>query len=166
MIDTTMTPRIEYDKVAPGALNGLFASNDYLRTHSTLEPGLLHLVFLRASQINGCAFCTAMHVLEAKDDGERDERLHGLVAWHEAGWYSERERAALAWTEAVTRIADGHAPDDAFARARATFTEKELVDLTLAITLINSWNRLSIAFRMPPERAPDVVAAMRERARK
>jgi AhpD family alkylhydroperoxidase len=162
---TTTTPRINYAQVAPGALTGLYAAGHYLRTQTTLEPALIHLVFLRASQINGCAFCVAMHVLEAKEDGERDERLHGLIAWHEAGWYSERERAALAWTEAVTELGETHVPDDVFARARAAFSERELIDLTLAVATINSWNRFSIAFRIPPESAPDVVATLRERAR-
>jgi len=161
---TTMTPRIEYAQVAPGALAGLYSASHYLRTQTSLEPRLVHLVFLRASQINGCAFCVAMHVLEAKEDGERDERLHGLVAWHEAGWYSERERAALAWTEAVTKLGEAHVPDDVFGRARASFSEKELVDLTLAIATINTWNRFSIAFRIPPERAPEVIAALRQRS--
>jgi AhpD family alkylhydroperoxidase len=160
-----MTPRVEYAEVAPEALAGLFAAGNYMRTRTTLEPGLLHLVTLRASQINGCAFCIAMHVLEAKEDGERDERLHGLIAWREAGWYTQRERAALAWTEAVTTLGEGHVPDDVYEQARAAFGERELVDLTLAVAVINSWNRFSIAFRMPPERAPEVVAAMRERVR-
>jgi AhpD family alkylhydroperoxidase len=165
MTNTMMTPRLEYAQVAPEALSGLFAAGNYLRTRTTLEPGLLHLVTLRASQINGCAFCIAMHVLEAKEDGERDERLHGLIAWREAGWYAQRERAALAWTEAVTTLGDGHVPDEVYAQARAAFGERELVDLTLAVAIINSWNRFSIAFGMPPERAPEVVAALRERVR-
>lgn len=115
--------------------------------------------------MNGCAFCVAMHVQEAKEDGERDERLNGLIAWREAGWYSDRERAALAWTEAVTDIARGHVTDEVYAAARAVFGERELVDLNLAVATINSWNRFSIAFRMPPELAPAVIEALRARER-
>jgi AhpD family alkylhydroperoxidase len=161
MTKAPLTSRIEYAAVAPEALTGLYAASRYLRRQTTLEPALVHLVFLRASQMNGCAFCIAMHVQEAREDGERDERLHGLVAWREAGWYSERERAALAWTEAVTDLAHGHVGDEVYDAARAVFSERELVDLTLAVATINSWNRFSIAFRMPPERAPEVVAALR-----
>jgi AhpD family alkylhydroperoxidase len=160
-----MTPRIDYAAVAPQALASLYASAGYLRHQTSLEPALLNLVFLRASQMNGCAFCVAMHVQEAKEDGERDERLHGLVAWREAGWYSERERAALAWTEAVTDIARGHVGDEVYAAARAVFDERELVDLNLAVATINSWNRFSIAFRTPPELAPTVIDALRARER-
>jgi AhpD family alkylhydroperoxidase len=160
-----MTPRINYAAVAPQALAGLYASAGYLHHQTSLEPALLNLVFLRASQMNGCAFCVAMHVQEAKEDGERDERLHGLIAWREAGWYSDRERAALAWTEAVTDIARGHVTDEVYAAARAVFGERELVDLNLAVATINSWNRFSIAFRMPPELAPAVIEALRARER-
>ncbi|HYZ17856.1 MAG TPA: carboxymuconolactone decarboxylase family protein [Candidatus Acidoferrum sp.] len=160
-----MTPRIDVGAVAPEALNGLHASTGYLQRQSGLEPALLDLVSLRASQMNGCAFCMAMHVLEAKERGERDERLHGLIAWREAGWYTERERAALAWTEAVTDITHGHVDDDVYAAARAVFSEHELVALNLAVVTINSWNRFSIPFRMPPEAAPAVIAALGGRER-
>lgn len=158
-----IAPRLDYATLAPGALAGLYAAGRYLREETTLEPALRHLVTLRASQMNGCAFCIAMHVQEAKEDGERDERLHGLIAWREASWYSERERAALAWTEAVTDIAHGHVGDEVYAQARAVFSERELVDLNLAVATINSWNRFAIAFRVPPEHAPAVVAALRQR---
>lgn len=115
-----------------------------------LEASLRHLVALRASQINGCAFCLAMHAGEARQHGESDDRIHLLNAWREAPIYTARERAALAWTEAATRLADGQIPDDVYAAARREFSEKELVDLTLAVVVINGWNRLMIAFRVPP----------------
>src|ERR1019366_10752691 len=111
---------------------------------------LLELVKIRASQINGCAFCLAMHVRDARARGEREERLHLLPAWREAPLYTARERAALAWTEAVTLITDGHVPDTLYDEAHAHFSEKELSDLTLAVTPINTWNRLSIAARTVP----------------
>jgi len=104
----------------------------------------------RASQINGCAYCIALHTADARKRGETDERLHLLNAWHEAPIYSARERAALAWTDALTRIIETHAPDDAFEQVRAQFSEKEIADLTLAIVAINGWNRLAISFRRPP----------------
>lgn len=151
--------RLAYSTVAPGALASLYAARKYLHGTS-LGLGLLHLVDLRASQMNGCAFCINMHTIEARDAGEREERLHGLLAWREAGWYSDRERAALLWTEALTAIADGHAPDEVYGVVSQQFSEKELVDLTLAVTTINAWNRFSIAFRTPPESAPAVVRAM------
>ncbi|HEX4004756.1 MAG TPA: carboxymuconolactone decarboxylase family protein [Acidobacteriaceae bacterium] len=156
-----MTQRIEYAKAAPGALRSLYEASRYLKSSTTLEPELLDLVNLRASQINGCAFCLAMHWREAKENGVSDDRLFGLPAWHEASWYSERERAALAWTESLTNVAQTHVPDDAFNVARTAFSERELVDLTLAVTTINAWNRFSIAFRTPPESAADVIASMK-----
>ena len=118
---------------------------------SGLESRLLELVKIRASQINGCAFCLAMHVRDARAQGEREERLDLLPAWREAPLYTARERAALAWTEAVTLIADGHVSDAVYEAARQEFGEKELVDLTYAVIAINGWNRLAIAFRKPPE---------------
>jgi AhpD family alkylhydroperoxidase len=120
---------------------------------SGLERSLLHLIKTRASQINGCAFCLDMHTREAREDGETEERLYVLSAWRETADYTERERAALAWTEAVTRIAHGHVPDDVYEVARQQFTDKELADLTLAVVAINGWNRLSIAFRTLPAKS-------------
>src|SRR5919198_2756433 len=105
---------------------------------------LLELVKMRASQINGCAFCLDMHSKDARARGESEQRLYLLNAWREAPFYTERERAALAWTEAVTLITDGHVPDDVYDEVRAHFSEKELADLTLAVATINAWNRLSI----------------------
>ncbi len=112
-----------------------------------LEPNLLELVRLRASQINGCAFCVDMHTREAHQAGESDRRLHLVAVWHEAPVFSPRERAALAWTEAVTQVADTHVPDDVFALAKTEFSDAELVNLTLAIISINGWNRFAVSFR-------------------
>ena len=117
---------------------------------SGLESSLLELVKTRASQINGCAFCLDMHTKDARAAGETEQRLYTLSAWHEASFFTDRERAALAWTEAVTRVADTHVPDEVYELARKHFSEKELVDLTLAVVAINGWNRLAIAFRTMP----------------
>jgi AhpD family alkylhydroperoxidase len=143
-----MEQRIDYSKVSSGALNAMFGLGKYL-SHSGLESSLLDLVYLRASQINGCAYCIDMHWKDLRAGGENEQRLYGLDAWAESPYYSERERAALAWTEAVTRLNDGHVPDSVFEEARRFFAEKELVDLTLAIVAINGWNRLNVAFRSP-----------------
>lgn len=118
--------------------------------HSSLEQSLLDLVVLRASQINGCAYCIDMHWKDAKAVGESDLRLYGLDAWEESPYYTERERAALYWTEAVTKLHEGHVPDEAYEVVRAQFSEKEIVDLTIAIGMINLWNRLSISMRTVP----------------
>lgn len=112
-----------------------------------LEHSLLELVRMRSSQINGCAYCLNMHSRDARKAGETEQRLYLLDAWREASCYSDRERAALAWTEAVTRITDGHVPDAVYADARQAFSDEELANLTLMVTQINSWNRLAIAFR-------------------
>jgi len=108
---------------------------------------LLELVKLRASQLNGCAYCIDMHTKDARSHGESEQRLYGVSAWHEAPFYTARERAALAWTEAVTLVSQSQVPDEVYAQVRAHFSEKETVDLTLAIAAINSWNRLAISFR-------------------
>ena len=115
-----------------------------------LDRRLHELVKIRASQINGCAYCLAMHTRDARKAGESDERMHLLAAWREAPIYSARERAALAWTEAVTKISDHHVPDEVYDEARHHFSEKELVDLTAAVIAINAWNRVAIAFRPTP----------------
>lgn len=156
-----MTQRLAYASAAPEALRPLYEATRYLRSSTTLEPTLLHLVFLRVSQVNGCAFCLAMHWREAEEDGVNGDRLHGLVAWREASWYSERERAALAWAEALTEIARTHAPDEVYDEVRSAFSEKEVVDLTLAVSTINSWNRFAIGFRTPPESAAEVIASLK-----
>jgi AhpD family alkylhydroperoxidase len=155
-----MSERLDYAGVAPEAIRFFRQAGQYVRTATTLEPALLHLVFLRASQMNGCAFCIAMHWREAKADGISDDRLHGLTAWNEAPWYSDRERAALAWTEALTDVMHNHVPDDIYVQARSSFSERELVDLTLAVNTINAWNRFAIAFRTPPESAEGVLEAL------
>jgi len=141
-----MEPRLDIYKAAPGAYRAMAALEGYVRK-SSLETPLLELVRLRASQINGCAFCIDMHTKDARSAGETEQRLYCLDAWREAPFYSDRERAALDWTEAITRISDGHAPDAVFQEARKHFSDEELVDLTIAIVAINGWNRLAIGFR-------------------
>ena len=142
-----MHPRLEYDKVAPDVLKAVLQVSAYVHNHSGLEPALLNLVFLRASQINGCAWCIDMHTKDARALGETEQRLYGVSAWWDTPFYSDRERAALAWTEAVTKIAEGHVKDEVYEEAKKQFSEKELVNLTLAVTQINVWNRFNIAFR-------------------
>ena len=115
-----------------------------------LDSKLVHLVQMRASQINGCAYCLDMHFKDARAEGETEQRLYSLDAWRETPFYSDRERAALEWTEAVTLVATTHAPDEAYETVRAQFSEDELKTLTLAIAIINTWNRLNIAFRSVP----------------
>ena len=116
---------------------------------SGLEHSLLELVKMRGSQINGCAYCLDMHSKDARAAGETEQRLYALSAWHEAPFYTPRERAALAWTESVTRVGDTHVPDDVYAEARAHFSEQEIVALTFALVAINGWNRLCVSFRVP-----------------
>lgn len=144
-----MEPRVDFMKVGQGAINALLGVEKYIHG-SGLEPTLLHLIKVRASQVNGCAYCIDMHWKDARVAGETEQRLYGLDAWEESPYYSDRERAALAWTEAVTNIHEGHVPDSVYELVRKSFTEKELTDLTLAITAINSWNRLNIAARTVP----------------
>jgi AhpD family alkylhydroperoxidase len=153
-----MKERVDAMKVAPDAYKAMLGLQGYVNK-GDIEASLLELVKIRASQINGCASCLAMHVRDARKAGESDERMHLLNAWEEAPIYTARERAALAWTEAVTRVADGHVPDEVYETARAQFSDKELVDLTMAIVAINGWNRLAIAFRrLPDTDAPRVNA--------
>jgi AhpD family alkylhydroperoxidase len=140
--------RISYVKAAPGARDALLRLSEYVH-RSGLEESLLGLVFLRASQMNGCAFCIDMHWKDLRAMGQSEETLYMLNAWRESPGYTERERAALAWTEAVTLVTEGHVPDEVYAAARIQFSDQELVNLTLAIAAINSWNRMSIAFRVP-----------------
>ncbi|HPY29206.1 MAG TPA: carboxymuconolactone decarboxylase family protein [Verrucomicrobiota bacterium] len=142
-------PRIKYPEVAPDGLKAMLGLEQYAR-NSGLEHALLELVKTRASQINGCASCLDMHTKDARAAGETEQRLYTLSAWAETPFFTERERAALAWTEAVTRVAESQVPDAVYAQARRHFSEKELVDLTLAIVAINGWNRLSVAFRTVP----------------
>jgi AhpD family alkylhydroperoxidase len=146
MEEIIMEARFDYGKVAPGAYQAMLGLVRYLRECGLEEP-LLHLIKLRASQINGCAYCLDMHWKDLKAIGEPDQRLYELNAWEEAPFYSERERAALAWTDAVTKVAETHVPDEIYEKVRKQFTEKELADLTLAVATINAWNRLLISSR-------------------
>jgi AhpD family alkylhydroperoxidase len=148
-MESTMKRRLDYGKAAPGIYEAMDALDRYLGSCG-LEESLLHLVRLRASQLNGCAYCLDMHWKDLRALGETEQRLYSLDAWRECPWYSDRERAALAWTEAVTKIADGHASDAVYEEARRVFSERELSDLTVAIATINAWNRLAIAARLAP----------------
>jgi AhpD family alkylhydroperoxidase len=144
-----MKARLNYARVAPGLYDAMDALDQYL-SRCALEESLLHLVRLRASQINGCAYCLDMHWKDLRALGEAEQRLYSLDAWRECPYYSERERAALAWTEALTLITEGHAPDAVYESARAQLSERELADLSLAVAAINAWNRLSIGARAVP----------------
>jgi AhpD family alkylhydroperoxidase len=144
-----MTQRLNVLEVAQGAMKAMYGLEAYL-AKCGLEASLRHLLKLRVSQINGCAYCIDMHWKDLRAGGETEQRLYMLDAWRESPFYSERERAALAWAEAVTLITEGHAPDEVFEEARKQFSEAELVNLTLAVVAINGWNRLSIAFRTVP----------------
>ena len=143
-----MERRLDYPRLAPEAAKAMYALGSYL-AGSGLEHGLLELVKIRASQINGCAFCIDMHTKDARAGGETEQRIYALNAWRETPFFSDRERAALSWTEAVTRIGDG-VPDELYAEVRPLFSEKELVDLTWAVAAINAWNRVAISFRSVP----------------
>ena len=145
-----MKPRLNFYAIAQDGIKPLQAMEAYL-AESGLEHTLIHLVKTRASQINGCAFCIAMHTTEAKAQGEDDQRLFLLDAWRESPVYTDRERAALAWTEALTRISETHAPDADYEALKVHFSEKEIVDLTLLIATINAWNRLAISMRAVPK---------------
>lgn len=139
-------PRMNYQQAFPEGVKALQQLGHTVNT-SGLEPSLMELVKLRASQLNGCAFCLDMHSKDASAAGEKIERIVGLDAWREAPFYTERERAALAWTEAITNIQQGHAPEAIYQQVRAHFSEEETSKLTFAIGVINFWNRLAIAFR-------------------
>jgi len=141
-----MTPRLNAYKVAPDGVSALVAVENYLK-NSGLDHRLLTLVKVRVSQINGCAYCLHMHTEEARKLGEPPMRLYLLDAWHESNLYSDRERAALAWAESLTNISTTHAPDEVYEQARGQFSEKALADLSIAIAMINAWNRLSIGMR-------------------
>jgi len=144
-----MEPRIDYLKAARGVYEAMLGLEKYLH-QSGLDEALMDLVKLRASQINGCAYCIDMHWKDLRALGESEQRLYGLDAWEESPYYTDRERAAFQWTEAVTEIRDGHVPDEVYEKVRLQFTDKELADLTLAIVAINGWNRLAIAARSVP----------------
>jgi AhpD family alkylhydroperoxidase len=144
-----MAARIDYTKVGGGALRAMLGLEKYL-ADSSIEKALRELVKVRASQINGCAYCIDMHWKDARAGGETEQRLYGLSAWREAPYYTERERAALAWAEELTLIAEHHVQDELYAHVREQFSEQELVDLTLAVAAINAWNRIAISFRSEP----------------
>ena len=141
-----MSTRIDYSKASPAAFRAMFGLEKYVHGCG-LEAPLLELVKMRASQINGCAFCLDMHSKDARAAGETEQRLYLLSAWREAPFYTERERAALAWTEALTLVSEDHVPDEVYDEVRGHFSEKELVDLSLAVVAINGWNRLAVGFR-------------------
>ena len=141
-----MEERMKYYEVAPEGLNKILSLEKYVQKN--VEPMLLHLVKLRASQINGCAYCIDLHTKEATKDGESVQRLHLLSAWHESSLYSDKERAALAWTEELTLISETGARDEIYEDLENHFTDEEIVNLTYAIGTINMWNRLGVGFRM------------------
>ncbi|WP_305804482.1 carboxymuconolactone decarboxylase family protein [Stenotrophomonas sp. YIM B06876] len=144
-----MQLRSDIMKIAPEGNRAMYALESYVHK-SGLELSLLELVKTRASQINGCGFCLDMHTRDARAHGETEQRLYTLSAWRETPFFSERERAALAWTESVTNVAQTGVPDAVYEATARHFSEKELVDLTLAIVAINGWNRMAIAFRKVP----------------
>lgn len=142
-------PRLNYQQASPEPIKAMQRLEQAIRT-SGLEPGLIDLVKVRASQMNGCAFCIDMHTKDARQRGESEQRLYSLNAWAETPFFTDRERAALSWTEALTNIQQGHASDEAYRTASAHFDESELVNLTVAVTTINAWNRIALAFRILP----------------
>lgn len=144
-----MEPRLKYRQEALEGVRLLFDLEHYVNS-SGLEPSLLDLIRVRASQMNGCAYCVDAHARDARSRGETEQRLYALGTWQDTAFYSQRERAALAWTEAVTFIQESRVPDDLYETARQQFSAKELVDLTLAVVAINGWNRLAVAFRTVP----------------
>jgi AhpD family alkylhydroperoxidase len=145
-----MQARLEAQKVSPAAYQAMRGLDMFVRKQSKLEPALLHLVRMRASQINGCAYCLDMHSKDARAEGETEQRLYGLSAWEETPFFTDRERVALALTEAITLVREGHVADAVYEKAKESFSDEELVNLTLAIITINGWNRLAITFRMVP----------------
>lgn len=153
-----ISQRLDARVISPGFYKAMAALQGYVDSCG-LERSLLELVKIRASQLNGCAFCLVMHTNDARKLGETDERMHLLNAWHEAPVFSARERAALAWTDAVTHVGESHVPHEVYDGARGQFSERELVDLTAAIVTINGWNRLAVAFRATPQLENTKVAA-------
>ena len=155
-----MTPRIDFTKYLNSGLGrAMFGLSS--ETAARLDPRLFELVKIRASQLNGCAYCIDMHTKDARHAGEAEQRIYALNAWRETPFFTDRERAALAWTEAVTRVGDSHIPDELYERVAAQFEEAELVALTFGVIVINCWNRLSVSFKPPvgsyqPAAAPAV----------
>jgi AhpD family alkylhydroperoxidase len=153
-----MKPRLNFYQAAPDTIKALSTLEDHLRS-TGLEPSLFELVKIRASQINGCAFCINMHTQDARKNGETEQRIYLLDAWREAPLYTDRERAALAWTESVTLVSETHVPDDVYEQVRGQFSDAELVNLTMLVAAINAWNRIAISFRaIPPVRAKAAAA--------
>ena len=144
-----MESRLDYAKVAPEGARAMYGIEKYI-AGCGLERPLLELIKIRSSQINGCAFCIDMHTKDARAAGETEQRIYALYAWRETPFFTDRERAALLWTETVTRIGERGVPDDVYAEAREQFSEKEMVDLTWAVAAINAWNRVAISFRSVP----------------
>jgi len=144
-----MEPRIDYRKFAPEALKSMFGLEKYI-AESGIDEKLVHLIKMRASQINGCAFCIDMHSKDARALGETEQRLYELDAWRETPFYTDRERAALEWTESLTLVSQTHVPDSVYDEVKKHFSDKEIIDLTFVITTINAWNRLAIATRAVP----------------
>ena len=140
--------RIDYKQIVPAAYRAQLGIESYVRG-SGLEHSLLHLIKLRASYINGCAYCVDMHTKDLRVIGETEQRLYAVPVWRETPFFTPRERAALAWTDAVTEVGRTHVPDEVFAEVREHFTDVEIVNLTMAVIAINGWNRLAIAFRSP-----------------
>jgi AhpD family alkylhydroperoxidase len=144
-----MPSRMSFAKVAPGAMKAMDGLETYL-ADCGLEPELQELVKLRASQLNGCAYCVDMHSLDARARGETEQRLYAVPVWHDTPFFTERERAALLWTDKLTLISLDHVPDDVYAQVRPHFTDSELANLTLLVATINAWNRIAISFRTEP----------------
>lgn len=144
-----MEQRIGYSEQAEGAYKAMYGLEVYLH-HSSIEPMLLHLLKFRVSQINGCAYCLDMHSKDLRAGGETEQRLYMLDAWRESPFYTERERAALEWAECLTLVSQTHVPDEVYDIVKKQFSEKEIIDLTMAVVAINGWNRISIAFRTTP----------------
>ncbi|MGH7667918.1 MAG: carboxymuconolactone decarboxylase family protein [Gemmatimonadaceae bacterium] len=158
-----MAERINYGHIAPDSFKALLGLESYVRA-SGLDPKLLHLLRTRASQLNGCGYCIDMHTKDARAAGETEQRLYALSAWRETPFFTDKERAALAWTEAVTLLSQGPVSDAVYAEARRHFSEKELVDLNMAVIAINGWNRLAVPFHTPVgtyQPKPRAVAAGR-----
>jgi AhpD family alkylhydroperoxidase len=158
-----MKTRFNYAKVAPGAYEAMRGLEQYLKSSSIEEP-LLHLIKLRASQINGCAYCLDMHWKDLQALGETEQRMYSLDAWRECPYYSNRERAALAWTEAVTNVTNGHVSGAVYKDVSTQLSEKEIADLTVAVATINAWNRLAIAARTEPGLYQPAAAHASQRA--
>lgn len=145
-----MQPRLNFMAASPAAYTAMSSLEAFIRNRSKIEPSLMELVKMRASQINGCAYCIDMHSKDARAAGETEQRLYALDAWRETPFFTARERAALAWTEALTLLTQGHVPDAVYEEVKPHFTDEEMVNLSMIVVTINGWNRLSVAFRAVP----------------